>query len=201
MSKTVSIKDKFGKVLKVGDTVLFADDSNILEGEITSFYYEEWFCIDQLTKLGYTKLNPILTTTTEEEVKNRSVFASIGYDGEYDEDHYGHIIEGTYHFKKYARKNIHGIVRKDGLTWDDFMKGKKPIGVEMMEVNPSNLTFDSAENKSVDWTIQYQRAICEKCQLYDGYDLCMANGNFGAIGCDSIGKCISRKLFIKKDDV
>jgi len=167
MEKTFCIYDKLNKPLKIGDDVLFPDDGELVEGTITSFFYHEWFWLDKATKLGYTKLVPV---TEETDISDKDIFAYIGYEGVWDEDHYGKTIDGTFHYGKFIQKRVRNIVRKKN------------------------------EDEYYDYDIiEYQKNKCSHCKYYDGYDMCKRKGNFGAISYGSIVTCVKNKLFKDKN--
>lgn len=56
-----------------------------------------------------------------------------------------------------------------------------------------DLTNSSDEDRLLD----YEKRYCWNCVYFDGYDLCTHKKNFGAIGNDSVIKCVKSNLFKK----
>lgn len=49
--------------------------------------------------------------------------------------------------------------------------------------------------------IPYEKQWCSLCEFFDGYDMCLRKGNFGAITNETIDKCSNDKLFRSNEKV
>lgn len=49
--------------------------------------------------------------------------------------------------------------------------------------------------------IPYEKQWCAFCEFFDGYDMCLRKGNFGAITNETIDKCSNDKLFRSKKKI
>ena len=58
------------------------------------------------------------------------------------------------------------------------------------------ITKNDNENKDC---IPYEKQWCTLCEFFDGYDMCLKKGNFGAITNETINKCSKDKFFKNKE--
>jgi hypothetical protein len=92
------IKDKLGKEIHNGSKVLFPKGDTLLEGEvITLFYYKNYTDPNCKSLNDYIR---VAITDGMEISDNLRVYALVGVEPEYEEDHYGH----TGDFKGYRQE-------------------------------------------------------------------------------------------------
>lgn len=93
------IRDYLGKPLKEGDFVIFNNNGYFQKAELLEFYH----CIPHNVGrygLSYDEIRIIDSKLSGDENERKyDIFANIAWDGEYDTDHYGKPIEGTFKYK------------------------------------------------------------------------------------------------------
>lgn len=93
------IKDYLGKPIKEGDIIVFNNDGFFQKAEILEFYQCIPHSVGQYD-LSYNE-KKIVSSKSLDDVNEKTdgVFVHIAWDGEYNTDHYGKPIEGTFKYK------------------------------------------------------------------------------------------------------
>ena len=110
------VRDYLGKELKEGDSVLFINDGSYQKGEVLTLYRNITHVVGD-KGLTYYEKQQVTPETKENEIDSpylrNIIHAYVGWDDNYETDHYGKEIENTFRYRYAKDIPAHKLIKID----------------------------------------------------------------------------------------